>query len=353
MHILLTGGTGLMGRRLCARWRQAGHRLTVFSRRPQQVESLCGVGVRGIDRFDEYGDQPLDAVVNLAGEPIADKPWSHKRKALLWESRVRLTERLVEWLDAREQRPDLLLSGSAVGWYGDSGERPVTEEGAAAGEDFASELCLAWEQIAREAEKLGTRVVLLRTGLVLAPEGGFLGRLLPLYRLGLGGPLGDGRQWMPWIHIEDQIELIDFFCGGPMPAVPIMRALPTRCATAISPRPWAGRCTSRRGYRPPGSSCASGWEKCPDCCSAASEPCRNACRTPATVFNSPTWTWRWPMSWTPDERIRHDRECPAVAQPGLPRIRPGWRMSAAISTSSSWIPTWSTCPGRCGACWCR
>ncbi len=129
MHILLTGGTGLMGRRLCARWRQAGHRLTVFSRRPQQVESLCGVGVRGIDRFDEYGDQPLDAVVNLAGEPIADKPWSHKRKALLWESRVRLTERLVEWLDAREQRPDLLLSGSAVGWYGDSGERPVTEEG--------------------------------------------------------------------------------------------------------------------------------------------------------------------------------------------------------------------------------
>ncbi len=201
MHILLTGGTGLMGRRLCARWRQAGHRLTVFSRRPQQVESLCGVGVRGIDRFDEYGDQPLDAVVNLAGEPIADKPWSHKRKALLWESRVRLTERLVEWLDAREQRPDLLLSGSAVGWYGDSGERPVTEEGAAAGEDFASELCLAWEQIAREAEKLGTRVVLLRTGLVLAPEGGFLGRLLPLYRLGLGGPLGDGRQWMPWIHL--------------------------------------------------------------------------------------------------------------------------------------------------------
>lgn len=129
MHILLTGGTGLMGRRLCARWRQAGHRLTVFSRRPQQVESLCGAGVRGIDRFDEYGDQPLDAVVNLAGEPIADKPWSHKRKALLWESRVRLTERLVEWLDAREQRPDLLLSGSAVGWYGDSGERPVTEEG--------------------------------------------------------------------------------------------------------------------------------------------------------------------------------------------------------------------------------
>ncbi|MDO2043855.1 NAD-dependent epimerase/dehydratase family protein, partial [Escherichia coli] len=71
---------------------------------------------RGIDRFDEYGDQPLDAVVNLAGAPIADKPWSHKRKALLWESRVRLTERLVEWLDAREQRPDLLLSGSAVGW---------------------------------------------------------------------------------------------------------------------------------------------------------------------------------------------------------------------------------------------
>lgn len=174
MHILLTGGTGLMGRRLCARWRQAGHRLTVFSRRPQQVESLCGAGVRGIDRFDEYGDQPLDAVVNLAGEPIADKPWSHKRKALLWESRVRLTERLVEWLDAREQRPDLLLSGSAVGWYGDSGERPVTEEGGGGRRGFRQR---AMPRLGADRPRGGEarhpcRAAAHRPG--AGPEGGFL-----------------------------------------------------------------------------------------------------------------------------------------------------------------------------------
>ncbi|MBD9513296.1 TIGR01777 family oxidoreductase [Pseudomonas sp. PDM22] len=210
MHILLTGGTGLIGRRLCRRWSAEGHQLTVLSRQPQRVASLCGETVRGIADFEAYGDGPLDAVVNLAGEPIADKPWSARRKALLWDSRVRLTERLVSWLEGRSQRPVVLINGSAVGWYGDAGERPLEENSAAAGEDFASELCLAWEQIAREAEALGIRVVLVRTGLVLAPEGGFLKRLLPPFRLGAGGRLGDGRQWMSWIHIEDQIALIDF-----------------------------------------------------------------------------------------------------------------------------------------------
>ena len=210
MHILLTGGTGLIGRRLCRQWSAKGHQLTVLSRQPQRVPSLCGETVRGIADFEGYGDGPLDAVVNLAGEPIADKPWSARRKALLWDSRVRLTERLVAWLESLSQRPAVLINGSAVGWYGDAGERPLEENSAAAGEDFASELCLAWEQIAREAEALGIRVVLVRTGLVLAPEGGFLKRLLPPFRLGAGGRLGDGRQWMSWIHIEDQIALIDF-----------------------------------------------------------------------------------------------------------------------------------------------
>ncbi|MCP8467700.1 TIGR01777 family oxidoreductase [Pseudomonas sp. ZM23] len=210
MHILLTGGTGLIGRRLCRHWSAAGHRLTALSRQPQRVAALCGEQVRGIADFAAYGDEPLDAVVNLAGEPIADRPWSAKRKALLWDSRVRLTERLVDWLESRSQRPAVLINGSAVGWYGDAGERPLEENSSAAGEDFASELCLAWEQVAREAEALDVRVVLVRTGLVLAPEGGFLKRMLPPFRLGLGGQLGSGRQWMSWIHIEDQIALIDF-----------------------------------------------------------------------------------------------------------------------------------------------
>ncbi|MNO66736.1 Epimerase family protein [compost metagenome] len=215
MHILLTGGTGLIGRRLCRYWNAAGHRLTVLSRHPERVAALCGAEVRGIASFEELDDEQVDAVVNLAGEPIADRPWSVKRKALLWDSRVRLTERLVEWLEKRSQRPAVLISGSAVGWYGDAGERPLSEDSTAAGEDFASELCLAWEQVASEAGKLGIRVVHVRTGLVLAPDGGFLQRMLTPFRMGAGGQLGNGRQWMSWVHIDDEVALIDFLLQRP------------------------------------------------------------------------------------------------------------------------------------------
>ncbi|MFC5699066.1 TIGR01777 family oxidoreductase [Pseudomonas sp. GCM10022186] len=210
MHILLTGGTGLIGRALCQRWLADGHQLTVLSRRPQSVASLCGRAVRGIGQFADYGDEPLDAIVNLAGEPIADRPWSNKRKALLWGSRITLTEQLLEWLGKRDQMPQVLLNGSAVGWYGDAGERELTEESPPVTDDFASQLCVAWEETALRAEALGIRVVLIRTGLVLARDGGFLKRLVPPFRLGLGGPLGNGRQWMSWVHLDDQIALMDF-----------------------------------------------------------------------------------------------------------------------------------------------
>ncbi len=210
MHILLTGGTGLIGRALCQLWLRQGHQLTVWSRRPERVAALCGNGVRGIARLEELADAPLDAVINLAGAPIADRPWTNKRKALLWDSRVALTERLLAWLEARPQRPRVLISGSAVGWYGDGGERELHESDAPVVEDFAAQLCGAWEETAQRAEALGMCVVLLRTGLVLASDGGFLKRLLLPFRLGLGGPIGNGRQWMPWIHLQDQIGLIDF-----------------------------------------------------------------------------------------------------------------------------------------------
>jgi uncharacterized protein (TIGR01777 family) len=210
MHILLTGGTGLIGRELCRYWLSQGHRLTVWSRHPETVTSLCGAQVRGIKQLQELGQEPLDAVVNLAGAPIGDRPWTHKRKALLWSSRVTLTETLLAWLESREQKPAVLISGSAVGWYGDGGERELTEDSPPVNEDFASQLCIAWEETAQRAEALGMRVVLVRTGLVLSAEGGFLSRLLLPFKLALGGRIGSGRQWMPWIHIKDQIALIDF-----------------------------------------------------------------------------------------------------------------------------------------------
>ncbi|MBF8779465.1 TIGR01777 family oxidoreductase [Pseudomonas fulva] len=225
MHILLTGGTGLIGRHLCRFWLGQGHRLTVWSRAPQQVADKCGPAVRAIARLDQLGlDEPLDAVINLAGAPIADRPWTAARRQLLWASRIGLTEQLLGWLDSRAKSggtlPKVLVSGSAVGWYGDGGERELSEDSPPVREDFASQLCIAWEETAQRAEALGVRVVLVRTGLVLAADGGFLARLRLPFKLGLGGPLGNGRQWMPWIHIDDQVALIDFLvrhepCRGP------------------------------------------------------------------------------------------------------------------------------------------
>ncbi|CAD0261209.1 TIGR01777 family protein [Pseudomonas veronii] len=209
MHILLTGGTGLIGRQLCQHWLAQGHRLTVWSRRPEQVARLCGDAVRGVASLQEVIG-PVDAVINLAGAPIADRPWTHKRKALLWSSRISLTETLLVWLEGLAEKPAVLISGSAVGWYGDGGERELTEASGPVQDDFPSQLCVAWEETAQRAEALGIRVVLVRTGLVLAAEGGFLSRLLLPFKLALGGPIGSGRQWMPWVHIHDQIALIDF-----------------------------------------------------------------------------------------------------------------------------------------------
>ena len=200
MHILLTGGTGLIGRQLCRHWLGQGHRLTVWSRKPEKVAKICGAQVRGIARLEDLGEEPVDAIINLAGAPIADRPWTHRRKALLWSSRIKLTETLLAWLETRAQKPALLISGSAIGWYGDGGERELTEESPPVIDDFASQLCIAWEETAQRAEAQGIRVVLVRTGLVLASDGGFLSRLRLPFKLGLGGPLGDGRQWMPWVH---------------------------------------------------------------------------------------------------------------------------------------------------------
>ncbi|MDE1165047.1 MAG: TIGR01777 family oxidoreductase [Pseudomonas sp.] len=210
MRILLTGGTGLIGRKLCQYWLKQGFQLTVWSRRPDRVAALCGTSVRGIARLEELGQEPLDAIVNLAGEPIADRPWTGKRRALLWASRITLTEQLLAWLETRQQRPSVLISGSAVGWYGDSGEREITEQSQPVTQDFASQLCQAWEETAQRAQAFGLRVVCVRTGLVLASEGGFLTKLRLPFKLGMGGPIGNGRQWMPWVHIDDQIALIDF-----------------------------------------------------------------------------------------------------------------------------------------------
>ena len=146
----------------------------------------------------------FDAVINLAGEPIADKRWTEAQKQRLCQSRWQVTERLVEMFKASQTPPSVLISGSATSYYGDLGEVVVTEDEPPHNE-FTHKLCARWEQIACGAQSDSTRVCLLRTGVVLAPKGGILAKLLPLFRLGLGGPIGTGRQYLAWIHIDDMV----------------------------------------------------------------------------------------------------------------------------------------------------
>ncbi|WP_374360062.1 TIGR01777 family oxidoreductase [Pseudoduganella danionis] len=209
MQILITGGTGMIGRALCQRWQLAGHALTVVSRSPDQVAALCS-GARGIAALSQLeSDYRPDVVVNLAGAPIADRPWSARRKRLLWESRIMATQALVQWMADLPAPAPVLLSASAVGWYGDTGEQPVDESAAVPGHDFGAQLCAAWELAALQATQSGSRVVIVRIAPVLAAQGGMLARLLLPFRLGLGGRLGHGRQWMPWIHLDDLLAMFD------------------------------------------------------------------------------------------------------------------------------------------------
>jgi uncharacterized protein (TIGR01777 family) len=208
MQILITGGTGLIGRRLCKALLAEGHELTVFSRKPASVAAKCGAGVHALAALADWDvGQTFDAVINLAGEPIVDAPWTEARKQVLWDSRVALTQELVSHIVRAGHKPAVLLSGSAVGYYGNRGDEE-TYEAAEAGTDFPARLCKAWEDAAHDAEKAGVRVCLLRTGLILSNQGGLLGRMLPPFKLGMGVRLGDGKQWMSWVHIDDYVAMV-------------------------------------------------------------------------------------------------------------------------------------------------
>jgi uncharacterized protein (TIGR01777 family) len=208
MHILITGGTGLIGRHLCKALLAEGHQLTVLSRHPETVAVKCGADVRAITSLEKWlPEQTFDAVINLAGEPIVDAYWSVRRKQVLRNSRIALTEKLVQCIVAAKQKPSVLLSGSAVGFYGNGGDKELYES-ASVGNDFAAKLCRDWEVPALAAKAAGVRVCLLRTGLVLSRDGGLLGKMLPPFKLGMGARLGNGKQWMSWVHIDDYVEMV-------------------------------------------------------------------------------------------------------------------------------------------------
>lgn len=211
MQILITGGTGFIGRALCGLLLQQGHELTVLSRQAAEtVRRICGSSVAAVASIKNLSSQAnYDAVVNLAGEPIAAKRWTDTRKQLLWDSRVTLTSDLVAFIGAARSKPQVMVSGSAVGYYGNRGDIPLDEDSEGS-DDFSHQLCSAWEEAALAAVSHGVRVCVVRTGLVIGRNGGFLQRMLPLFKLGLGGRIGNGDQWMSWIHLDDHIALVEY-----------------------------------------------------------------------------------------------------------------------------------------------
>lgn len=208
-RFLVTGSTGLVGRALTRRLLADGDRVTGLTRR---AASVVGDGEwahwdpdRGLLSVSDV--QGHDVAVHLAGENIAAGSWTEARKRRIRESRVRGTEALCRALAGAQNGPGVLVCASAVGFYGDRGDEPV-DENSPAGEGFLAETCQAWEAAAAPARDAGIRVVHLRIGIVLARSGGALARMLPVWRLGLGGPLGDGRQFWSWISLDDLVSAI-------------------------------------------------------------------------------------------------------------------------------------------------
>jgi uncharacterized protein (TIGR01777 family) len=204
MKVLVTGASGLIGGALCAALASDGHQVVRLVRRPPQGTAEAQWDPLAVNPAPFEGG---DAVVHLAGENIAGGRWSAARKSRIVNSRVQGTETLATSLARTNQRPKVLVSASAIGYYGSRGDEVLTEA-SAAGAGFLAETCRQWEAATQPAVAAGIRVVLVRTGLVLSPRGGALAKMLTPFRLGVGGRVGTGRQWWSWISLEDEVDLM-------------------------------------------------------------------------------------------------------------------------------------------------
>jgi hypothetical protein len=245
VRIAITGASGLIGRRLLKILAADGHSLQVLSRHagtnlPPGVRLSVWDSGRGAPPAESLQD--VDAVVHLAGEPVAQRWTTHVRQTIR-ESRITGTRNLVQTLARLPHKPQVLVCASAVGYYGSRGDE-ILNESSAPGGDYLAQLCVDWEKEAQAAEASGIRVVRVRTGLVLDARGGALPRMLPPFRLGLGGKLGNGQHWMSWIHLEDLGALFQFALAnpvsGPLNGVapnPVINAEFTRALASAVHRP--------------------------------------------------------------------------------------------------------------------
>jgi uncharacterized protein len=209
MRATVTGATGLIGTRLVRALQERGDEVTVLSRNPDRAREVLGVDAAAWQPDAEPAPVAAlagrDGVLHLTGEIIAQR-WTDDAKRAIRTSREFGTRNLVAGIRAAEPRPRVLVSASGVDYYGDRGDEPISEQ-APPGDDFLAQICVAWEREAAAAEELGVRVVRLRTGVALDKRGGALAKMLPFFRLGIGGPVAGGRQYLPWIHADDLVAL--------------------------------------------------------------------------------------------------------------------------------------------------
>jgi len=217
MRLVVAGGTGFIGSALCRRLLECGHSVTLLTRSgPSAVRQANAKPLTWNPSEPGAWEAAIngsDGIINLAGEPIA-KRWTERQKQKIASSRVQSTRTLVEAIGRAKEKPKWLLNASAIGYYGSHGSEPLSEE-AGPGSDFLSRVCVAWEREAEKAESHGLRVVRLRTGIVLGKGGGALAKMVPPFKLFMGGPLGSAEQWISWIHLDDEIALILFLMEHP------------------------------------------------------------------------------------------------------------------------------------------
>lgn len=223
MKILITGGTGLIGKALSTTLVKEGHTVTVLTRSSKKAQGLTSLGITTV-KWDGYSPtgwshliEKTDAIINLAGESIAGdslsailtRRWTDEQKKHIIQSRTDAGQALVTAIKSAAKKPEVFIQASAVGFYGSHGDQVISES-TPGGSDFLAEVCQVWENSTLEVEKMGIRRAVIRTGLVLAPEGGILPMMLLPFRLFVGGPIGDGNQAIPWIHLEDEVNAIRF-----------------------------------------------------------------------------------------------------------------------------------------------
>ena len=297
--ILITGATGFIGSRLVQALAGAGHRVTVLTRDRAKAAKLTPP-FRLVTSLDQIPhDAAIDTIVNLAGEPIAEAPWTAARRRKLLRSRLKVTRDVVRLVDRLDTAPALLISGSAIGWYGLWQDQALTERDS--GRDcFCRRVCVAWERMAMRAQSRGVRVVRLRIGLVLGTQGGMLSRLLTPFEFGLGGPIGNGRQWMSWIERDDLVRLIAHIAATPKLVGAVNATAPTPVRNADFTRE-LGRALRRPAFMP--MPAARRWVTSLTASLAGSGCCRPRRSQPVLSSATRPWQAHWPASSDAESKL--------------------------------------------------